>query len=69
MSMYLKVMHMNRELDCALHPQAHTAPPLRVFTTRPDTLYGVSFVAVSPEHDLLQESEVHVATHCILHVE
>lgn len=27
--------------------------PLKVFTTRPDTIYGVTFVVVSPEHPLL----------------
>jgi len=35
--------------------QGQTAPPpvLDVFTTRPDTLYGVSFMVVAPEHPLL----------------
>jgi len=28
---------------------------LDVFTTRPDTLFGASFVALSPEHPLTQE--------------
>ncbi|MBU6445696.1 MAG: leucine--tRNA ligase, partial [Alphaproteobacteria bacterium] len=28
---------------------------LEVFTTRPDTLFGASFVAISPEHPLTQE--------------
>ena len=36
----------------------HHLPPLRVFTTRPDTMYGVSFIAISPEHELLRNSEV-----------
>ncbi len=29
--------------------------PLKVYTTRPDTIYGVTFVVVSPEHPLLNE--------------
>ncbi|HEX4196920.1 MAG TPA: leucine--tRNA ligase [Caulobacteraceae bacterium] len=29
--------------------------PLSVYTTRPDTLYGASFVAVAPDHPLAQE--------------
>lgn len=30
--------------------------PLQIFTTRPDTLYGVSFIAISPEHPLAVEA-------------
>lgn len=35
---------------------ALTAPvtPLRVFTTRPDTLFGATFMVVSPEHPVLE---------------
>jgi leucyl-tRNA synthetase len=28
---------------------------IRTFTTRPDTVYGVSFLALAPEHPLLQK--------------
>jgi len=32
------------------------AQPLKVFTTRPDTLMGVSYVAVAPEHPLAKQA-------------
>ncbi|NOY67585.1 MAG: leucine--tRNA ligase [Gammaproteobacteria bacterium] len=35
--------------------------PLKVFTTRPDTLMGVSYVAVAPEHPLAQQAVVNNA--------
>ena len=28
---------------------------IEVFTTRPDTLYGVSFIVLAPEHDLVRK--------------
>lgn len=29
--------------------------PLKIYTTRPDTIYGVTFVVVSPEHPMLEK--------------
>lgn len=29
--------------------------PLKVYTTRPDTIYGATFVVVSPEHPMIEE--------------
>ncbi len=33
-----------------------SAEPVRVFTTRPDTLMGVTFISIAPEHPLAQQA-------------
>ena len=44
----------------SLREQQHNPSPLqgearvRVYTTRPDTIFGVDFMVVAPEHDLIQ---------------
>lgn len=35
-------------------PIAGTTEKLRVFTTRPDTIYGVTFMVIAPEHPLVE---------------
>ncbi len=35
-----------------------TGQPLPVFTTRPDTIYGVTFMAISPEAELLDQLDM-----------
>ena len=32
----------------------HPSKKLRVYTTRPDTIFGVDFMVIAPEHDLLE---------------
>lgn len=42
------------EIDFAISSTAALSlPPLRVYTTRPDTIFGVDFMVVAPEHDLV----------------
>ena len=40
------------EIDFAI---ASTTAKLKVFTTRPDTLFGVTFMVVAPEHPIINE--------------
>ncbi len=34
---------------------AENDEPLRVYTTRPDTIFGVDFMVIAPEHELVEE--------------
>lgn len=45
------------EIDFAVkdsHPTTHTSQ-LTVYTTRPDTIFGVDFMVIAPEHELVEE--------------
>jgi leucyl-tRNA synthetase len=39
----------------ASHQSPVTSKEIEVYTTRPDTFYGMSFVAIAPEHPLVKE--------------
>lgn len=41
--------------------QAQQIDELKVFTTRPDTIFGVTFMAVAPEHSFVQEVLKHIS--------
>ncbi len=41
----------------------HYNASLKVFTTRPDTLFGATFIVVAPEHGMLSSIEAHAANY------
>ena len=36
---------------------SNTADKLRIYTTRPDTLFGVSFMVIAPEHPIIEKNK------------
>ncbi|HQQ99147.1 MAG TPA: leucine--tRNA ligase, partial [Cyclobacteriaceae bacterium] len=42
-------------IDFKIKSEKSVDQPLTVFTTRPDTLFGVDFMVVAPEHDLVKQ--------------
>ena len=47
------------EIDFAIAPDDHQpgGDELRVFTTRPDTLFGATFMVLAPEHPLVDDAD------------
>jgi leucyl-tRNA synthetase len=44
-----------RGAGVAIPPEAHGAVEIRVFTTRPDTIFGATFMVLAPEHPLVDQ--------------
>ena len=42
-------------IDFELKTEKSSVKNLKVFTTRPDTIFGVDFMVVAPEHDIVKE--------------
>ena len=58
----VKLMQRNwigksRGLQFAFHPVQDGVEPVEVYTTRPDTLMGASFIGISPDHPLAKRLE------------
>ncbi len=45
---------IGRSTGCTIHFKLETGEDFPIFTTRPDTVYGVTFMAIAPEHPLLE---------------
>ena len=46
---------IGRSTGAELHFDTNTGDKVSVYTTRPDTLFGVTYVVISPEHPLLEK--------------
>ncbi|MDR1739984.1 MAG: leucine--tRNA ligase, partial [Bacteroidales bacterium] len=51
-TMYFKFVKPEAQLEVQHETQPAAADTLEIFTTRPDTIFGVSFMVLSPEHPL-----------------
>ncbi len=43
------------EIDFPIKSEKNSVKSLKVFTTRPDTIFGVDFMVVAPEHEIVKE--------------
>ena len=52
------------EIDFAVNTQ-RSAVNLRVYTTRPDTIFGVDFIVIAPEHELISSITTKEQQHAV----
>ncbi|HYF31899.1 MAG TPA: leucine--tRNA ligase [Chitinophagaceae bacterium] len=45
---------LGAEIDFPVKSEQNIVTSMRVFTTRPDTIFGVDFMVVAPEHEMVQ---------------
>ena len=53
-----KLMQKNwigKSTGCEIHFECETGDTITVFTTRPDTVFGVNYVVLAPEHPLVEK--------------
>ena len=46
--------------ECKVQNANFKIDPIKVFTTRPDTIFGATFIVIAPEHELVQSSKFKV---------
>ncbi len=46
---------IGRSTGCEIHFECETGDDITVFTTRPDTVFGVNYVVLAPEHPLVEK--------------
>ncbi|HEY0676955.1 MAG TPA: leucine--tRNA ligase [Chitinophagaceae bacterium] len=46
---------LGAEIDFPVKSEKNIVKSMRVFTTRPDTIFGVDFMVVAPEHEMVQD--------------
>lgn len=49
-------------IDFSIHSASggmrHASYAIRIFTTRPDTIYGATYIVIAPEHQIIQDKSV-----------
>jgi leucyl-tRNA synthetase len=53
------------ELDFEVKSESGTVKKMRVYTTRPDTIFGVDFMVVAPELEMVEEIKSNGQTHAV----
>ena len=41
-------------------PISNTDYSIKIFTTRPDTIYGATYIVLAPEHELIEKLSIHI---------
>ncbi|CAG8520027.1 2928_t:CDS:10 [Ambispora leptoticha] len=54
------------EFDFLVKSKNNSIPPLKVYTSRPDTIFGVHYLAVSLDHPLLSKEHIPKENHSIV---